>query len=326
MAEDQWETFLLAASFGGVPIDIQETSDSMGRALARHTYPYRDGTDLEDVGSEPRTTECRIVFFGTGDGDDIRARISAFLAAVNSGRAQTFVHPITGAYKARASNVQMSAAAEPRDTVMISCTFEEDTTEPAVFDVSSGAPSSTGAEAVASASKALDDALLEVQAEDLINNDGVLSDDLAEPITVGATATATVAKWSDPASALNVRDVTNQAVTLTRQIEAEVERLELATDVSRYPLIRAFTDLQAAVRKAAQAVAATSPRIVEFTVTAPIPLIILCARTYGAEDAAAREEEILQLNDIRNPARLEPGQKIAGPSPTSTLPQGRSVA
>ena len=148
---DNWGTILYDASYGGFPIHVLSTSDVGGRALARHTYPHRDGADIEDMGAEPRVTRCRVIFTGPDHYEAFRV----FHDLAQSIEPLDFVHPITGTYLAKVGELNWSADAEPRDTIMVDCTFEEDTTEPAAFPIGAGSPTLSGSDDVAASAAAL---------------------------------------------------------------------------------------------------------------------------------------------------------------------------
>ena len=54
-----WAQARRPATFGGVPIVIEETSFKRGRQIALHVYPFRDDPWPEDLGRSPRITSLR---------------------------------------------------------------------------------------------------------------------------------------------------------------------------------------------------------------------------------------------------------------------------
>jgi prophage DNA circulation protein len=279
---DLWERVLHEASYGGLRLDVLSTQDSAGRALARHVYPHRDGADLEDMGGEPRTTRCRVIFLARGADDNPLERFARFEALVRQGQAHTFVHPLTGSYEARVSQLDFVAEAEPRDVVLVDCTFEEDTTEPAAFEVGAVDPPAASAAQV-------DLALGQVGQ--------------ASPVSGASVAAAE--RWSEGST--SSRDIGLELVALSDAITAETDRLECATRIDRHGVFVALSRLHYSLRRAAHAAQSVAPRLFEITVQTATPLLVIAARTYGAAQASAQYDELLRLNDLPNPARVEAG-------------------
>src|SRR5688500_8585095 len=131
---DTWDT-LIECSFGGLRLDVQTTSDTQGRVLVTHLIPHREHPAVRDQGAEPRVTTCKLIFFPLDDRDDPAERFSIFKQLADRGPA-TFVHPITGRYRARVGQLSWSVAAEPREVIMVDCTFHEDWDPRETFDES----------------------------------------------------------------------------------------------------------------------------------------------------------------------------------------------
>lgn len=304
---DLWLKQLVECSFGGIRLDVQTTEDEAGRVLSTHLIPHRDGAPVRDQGAEPRTTRCRIIFFQTSPDDDPRERFYFFKAKADEGATQTFVHPISGRYRAKIGAFTWSAAAEPRDVIMVECTFHEDSDVPATFIAGGGAALGAGLAEIQASSRALDDSLVEVNAE--------LPDD-ATPLssTVGTSAVSKVEAWQastgDLEDPLTLRRVNLELVALSNEISKETDRLALATHPERWPIARALTNLHHNLRRAAAVFTEESPRVFEITVNAPTNIFTLAARTYPGEDAEQRAEQLMNLNDIPNPARLEAGTRL----------------
>jgi prophage DNA circulation protein len=295
--EDQWSTQLYESSFGGVRLDVQSTTDDLSRALVRYKYPNRDGADVADMGAEEWVTRCRLIFWPR-DGQDARAAFLGFMEVVKRGRSQVFSHPIFGERNCKVG--QLSAAAEfgTRDVIMVEAEFVEDTVDAATFPTGAGAPVASSVQEIAAISADIDSGLVDVNERE----------DLDEPIStdVGKDAVTAVTGWSEDES-LTERDVRYEAASLAADIEAETDRLELATHLDRYPLVAAFARLHFAIRNAAEAFIQRSPKAFEITVPAPTPLLVIAAQTYGADQAGDRYEELLELNDIRTPNRIPAG-------------------
>jgi hypothetical protein len=310
---DLWEDQLHVASFAGLELDVLSVDDESGRAVAIRRSPYRDGARVEDLGGEARVTRCQVIFFQRGPSDHHLARFADFENVKRLGEVGTFVHPLTGSYDARITAFSFSAGAEPRDVIMVQVTFTEDTDEPAVFDIGAGAPRQSMAEDVAIAAAGLDEAIAEVAFRD---------PDCVVDRTVATDAVAVVSLWESPTA--TIRDVNLKVVALRNRIEAEMFRLELATDVRRYPILRALNRLEATLRQTATVFTERAPRIVEHTITAPTNLLSFCASRFGAVNALDRYDELRTLNDVRNPARLDAGTVLKAQSARSRTRRVRS--
>lgn len=309
--EDQWASQLYQGSYGGVRIDVLSTQDDMSRALARYKYPHRHGADVEDMGGEEWVTNCRLIFFPR-DGEDARAAFLEFIAVTKRGLTQTFVHPLFGEIRAKVGRIGASADFGTRDTIMVDVEFVEDTSEAGVFTAGAGAPVASSVDEVKSISADIDSGLVDV-------NEGLVDVD-EEPIStdVGTKAITAVQAWEDDET-LTERDVRFAVAALTNEIHSETNRLELALDVGRYPLVTAFARLNYAVRRAAEAFIQRTPRLFEITVAAPRPLLVIAAETYGADQASTRYEQLLELNDVRTPNRVPRGTVLRAQVPGGDL-------
>lgn len=298
--DDQWGTQLYEASFGGVRIDAQSTSDDLSRALVRYKYPNRNGADVEDMGAEEWVTRCRLIWFPR-DGQDARAAFLEFVDVVNQGKSQIFSHPIFGERRCKVGQFQASAETGTRDTIMADVEFVEDTVDAARVLPGAGAPVGASVQDVSAIAADIDDGLVDV-------NEGLVEVG-EDPISTTAHTNALVAvtSWEESEASLTERDVRYQAISLANQIQSETDRLELATHLDRYPLVQAFARLHFAIRTAAEAFIQRTPKLFEITVPAPAPLIVIASQTYGADQAADRYEELLELNDVRTPNRVPRG-------------------
>ena len=301
--EDLWEDQLFECSFGGIRIDVQSVADTNGRVLATHRRPHRDGAPVRDLGGEPRVTRCRVIFFQVDAADDPRERFFFFKDLSDRGVTQTFVHPIAGAYRAKIGQLDWSAAAEPRNVIVVECTFHEDSDVPAVFDAGPGTPPRAGVDEVSASAAAVDSALVDY-------NDGLVDDDI-EPISTPTTGHAVLQAqaWED-GDDHTARNVGHDLAALSAEITTETDRLELAEDLDRYPIMIAFISLHDALKRAAQSVIQDEPRIVDVTIQVTTNIYTFAASVYGAADVDSRVEQIIRLNDIPNPARLEAGSRV----------------
>lgn len=117
-----WTNNLLIASFHGIEFDIVSIDDNAPRALARHSYPYQDGADVEDMGRDARRISVQAIFFG----EDYEVRLQAFIKALEKRGSDVLVHPVFG----KIAHVQVVEYhvhhdGENRDQCTISIEFEE---------------------------------------------------------------------------------------------------------------------------------------------------------------------------------------------------------
>lgn len=94
-----WEKTLLEASFNGIVFDIVKTDDSAENTLVEHSYPYVDGSDIENMGRGARHINIEAVFYG----DDYEEKLQDFLDALGYPVDPEFIHPVFGSFK----NVQV---------------------------------------------------------------------------------------------------------------------------------------------------------------------------------------------------------------------------
>lgn len=304
-AEDRWGTILFDASFGGMPLQVLSTSDDMNRALVRHRYPHRNGAKIQDQGSDQRIARCRIMFFGETHDSEFQR----FHGLVHQVEPQIFTHPLYGSFLAKVGDLHAESSAETRDCIMVDAVFEEDTLEPAVFEVGAGSPVMAGSEEVEVTTAELDQAFADTGLED----DTHLS----------ADAFSIAQAWATDASK-TTRDVANELTALTDRIEAANEFYGVATDLDRYPLMKALTNLRGSLVRASKVFAQRSPRILNITVAVAAPLLIVARDIYGAAQAQTRYDQLLELNDIRNPARIEAGTPLRAQSPAAPRPRLRA--
>jgi prophage DNA circulation protein len=308
MAEDLWESILFEATFGGVRVDVQSTTDQVDRTVVEHEFVHVDGAELQDKGGKAHRIDVRLIFFPVGPDDDPSDRLRRFLAAKDAGP-QDFVHPIFGSLRVRVPNCRVSATAEERSTVMVEATFVEDLSGvKRVRQVGAGSLLDAAITEITRVSADLTAAIADTNARE----------GKALSSTVGSDAITTAKAWkaSKSADSASFRVVRLQLNTLSDNISKEIDRLEVTTNVRRWAIFDALTRLNYTLRRAFDAVTTTQPDIIEVTVAAAMPLLVLVAQIYrSAREGMRHYDEILRLNDIRNPARLEAGQVIKAYAP-----------
>ena len=303
---DEWQDLLFTASYGGVLFDCLSTDDDVSRVLARHEYPFRDGAVLQDMGGAPRTTNCEIIFIPTAEQTrDHLDRFKRFANLLDAAHSETptplLVHPLTGAYRALPEGVSFKGDAGARDVVRLTVNFVERGLDSAAFRTTNDQSVASGVVAVENSVTGLDSVLADV------SGDPTLEAELAaEPVTVGDDALTTAQGWENNDD-LTPRQVNLELNAITNTIVDESLRLEVATDVRRYPTYLAFQRLHSAIRFAADLAIQTTPKLFELRVARSEPLLAIVTDIYGGTTALDRYTRARQLNDIPNPGNVPAG-------------------
>jgi prophage DNA circulation protein len=125
-----WAKTLQAASFKGVTFDIQTVGDKGGRAVASHEYPYRNGTDGEDLGLHGDHISVKAIFWG----DDYEDRLKVFLNTLRSPGTGVLMHPVFGEVKAALPmNWNVDHTDDEPDTAKVTIEFLDSKASDAVF-------------------------------------------------------------------------------------------------------------------------------------------------------------------------------------------------
>ncbi len=290
--------FQFEASFDGIAMDVLSTNVAHGRAVIAHKFPKRDGAATEDMGREEFVATVQFIFIdnrfierGAGNYQD---RFEKFDAAVDEGKPRIFVHPYAGAVRCNVHNFSHDADGEGQPVIRCTATFVEDITLAPVFVAGAGAQTRASFQEVNA-----DSQLLERSFEEI----GFVS------VVIDRVLDA-VARWeSDPT--LSAREVQNQMGVLIRELNDELLTLPVANDLSLYDVLKGYTLLTHSVRKAAESFTSTTTRIVTVRVTEPLPLRIIAARFYSADEADRRFEEMRELNpSIRDPSLIPTGTEL----------------
>lgn len=126
-----WDKTLLEATFNGIVFDVVKTNDSAENMLVEHSYPYVDGSDIEDMGRGARRINVEAVFFG----DDYEDRLQAFIDALDLAGDAELVHPVFGSFKnTKAGRYAIHHDAENPDFASLTVEFIESTTAEPFFN------------------------------------------------------------------------------------------------------------------------------------------------------------------------------------------------
>lgn len=126
-----WEQSLLEASFRGIIFDCLSTDDEVARATSEHSYPYKHGGSIEDLGNEPRAISIQAIFYGANYETELKKFITA-LDILGSGE---LIHPIFGTIQVQVvGTYKVSHSADDVDQAKVTLQFKQDSTEPVFFD------------------------------------------------------------------------------------------------------------------------------------------------------------------------------------------------
>lgn len=126
-----WAQTLLDASYKGIGFETIGTDDSFERATAEHSYPYVDGSDIEDMGLGPYHVSFPAIFYG----DDYESRLQAFLDVLRQPGPGELIHPVFGSMKNMlALKPSIKHDAENPDQAQVNIEFVQSTPSNPFFD------------------------------------------------------------------------------------------------------------------------------------------------------------------------------------------------
>jgi prophage DNA circulation protein len=288
--------FYFKAAFGRLSLLVTELDSVGGRDLVIHSPARGDDHVVQDRGRTLRRTRAEVLFVDQPGLEPALDRFRAFLAAVNRGEPDIFCHPIDGSYLAAVEEFRYTVSADQRE-VHVECSFVGVEEPEVVLSPGAGVSSASGPEEVG---------VTVANVATSLETQGLTSD-------VPGDCLARVTAWAQ-ADDPDTRAVYLEVSSLSSRIATEVERLELASDLSRWELYRQFTMLQYQVQRAAEAVASEAERVFDLTLRASVPLRVLCARVYGAAEAEDRQRQVLRLNPLRSPGLVPSGTTLKMPA------------
>ncbi len=299
--------FTFDASYAGIRIDVLSSNIAHGRKTKPHTFPKRDGATVEDMGRGPWVCGLQFIFIDRkaqpgelqSPGTAIE-RFNAFDKLVDEGTIRRLVHPYTKSRLCSISDFTHDADGDGGIEISCSATFTEENSIPPTFAAGGGVQTIAGSHEVES--KVLQaNASLELPAA------GLSLAELEDAQLELDRVTLAVEQWdSDPS--LSARQVHLQMATINNALSSRLEDLDTARDINRFPIMKQYTLLQYQVRLAAEAFTTDTTRVVTITTVEPLPLRVIAARFYGANQAERRFAEMLELNpEIRNPGLIGRG-------------------
>lgn len=280
------------AQFGDQRLLISDISTERGRDIAIHSPSQGDEHTLSDRGKKVRRTTCEILFVDQSGLDPYTDRYAAFVQLCEATDPQVFSHPLDGSYLARAEGLTPSASSDA-GCIKCSCTFIRDAEPQQVFDVAAGGASIAGVESVEVAVTQTNDAL----------------EAIGEASSAPGTCLATVTAWTE-AEDLDSQEVFLGVASLVEQLDAAVNELELASDLSRWEAYKQFVLLRYQVVQVAELLTTAAETLFDVYVDSPRPLRVICAEIYGAAAAEERAEEVTNRNRVRTPGRVPAGTTL----------------
>ena len=283
--------FLMTASYGGVTFWISSMSVKGGRDIVVKSPSRGDAHVLQDRGLRHQTTSCQLLFVDEPGRPSLLQRFREFKALAERGEPQLFYHPIDGSYRARATDFDYDVHADDQ-AITASCTFLADDEVITVARSGIGTAPLAGVEEVAAT-------VAEVETQ--LAAEGLSSE-------VPQSTLDTVTAWTQ-AETPDTRAVYLEAASLSNRINDEINRLELISDLERWPLYREFITLNFQIRRAAEATTTEVDDVFEVLVPSAQPLRALCAQLYGAEEAEDKSRQVTQINRLRTPGLVPAGTR-----------------
>ena len=291
-----WDEELEIASFDDVEFEVEKTSDSLMRRWSEHTYPFKDGADIDDMGREARPTKLTAIFVG----EDASERLGKLMLVIDKGETATFQHPLFGSWQAKARLPSIECIHSFRDGYRVEIEVKEDGTAtelPTIFSIDS-LTDSVDAEV-----STLQSALDAVEA-------------------AGDAWDAAVEAVDDAIDAVN--DLVSKAKSYAAKVEQAVNKVRstiqraqrslnkaIASPTKIFDVTNSLMRTGAACLKLGRSVTSSAPRMVKNTVKAASSTALLAQALYGD---GSRRTELEEANNIRNPAMLSAGISITAPS------------
>lgn len=291
-----WKDSLRAMSFKGVVFPVTNVVNNSGRNLAKHSYPYRPGQDVVDLGRQPLEITVDAIFVNEpflvqAFGRDLYpGRFEKLLAAIHEGGSGELVHPVFGTLKAICETYNDTTTTDELNAIRVNLTFVEDDTNVAVpfsvpssFDAATKAAgllddfaSSLGVDLGATVGTSFSEVTGQVEGQ--LSADGRSRDEVASELEHAR---------------MNIRSLRNALPELDDPINVEVQ----ANLVS----------LEASLTIAGTEYLAGTPPVITYRTTTQTTTADIARERY---DDPLRATEIEQLNSIPDPLDIPPGTEL----------------
>lgn len=126
-----WSNTLQDCQFRGVRFDCIGINDESSRSLVEHSYPYRDGAEVEDLGSNAWRATVKTLIYGT----NYETQLKALMTALDTAGSGEFVHPVFGRMQVQVANYRPVHDAESPDQAQLEISFVETAPHNPFFDI-----------------------------------------------------------------------------------------------------------------------------------------------------------------------------------------------
>lgn len=283
---------------------LQQLQSTDEQDVATHRIIKRDGAIKEGMGWRDRTFTAQLYFVGP----NFRAELTAVHAAIRANSEGILNHPIYGRVTARCTKFEdtldVVAAA---NGAAVQVRFEE-----TGLDASVMASPSQGVPAKAQALSAAYEAL--VAAADYFSAAVAAVLELGGLVQAFAGATMDAAAGTPDPSLPAQLDAIGSATSAT--IDAIQSDPVADEDVDRFEAVSAAELVYAAAIDLSDALAASRPAPMLYTVPAPISYLMLAAQFYGAEGLTRADEILVNNPQVSTPHLIPAGTVLVMAAPT----------
>lgn len=293
---------LFLASWGRIRLFCTELETESGRTKVVHDLTNGDLHPTQDRGRKARRAKAKLAFDDFQGFPDPVTAAKTMEAAVATGQAAMFSHPLIGSYLAGIGD--FSWRIDESGIITADAEFIPEGEVPTVSPAGAGTTAASGEGSVAAAADDFDAATADTLTDTeksaaLTNPDGV---------SVADDARQSSASWS--LIDTPIRQVVIDAARISDEISNAIEVGRFELDLALWPAYRAAIMLGDAMRGAAIAATSEVPTTFVMRIQNATALLPLCARIYGGVDAVDRARQVAQLNDIQTPAWLAPGDYL----------------
>lgn len=281
-------SFWFDASFDDFRLRVTQITTEDGRDIVVQT-PSRGSKHFnQDRGAKVGRVNAEIFFITEAGGKDFRDLFDEFRKLISDGKPKVFSHPLLGSYMARCEGG--SHTIDARNMITYSASFIPEDEPQVVSSILSNPSPAATVQALQISAQGADDALAAV---------GLSS-------SAPSNTLARVDVWTS-SDELDSQDVIIGVQSAVAEINQQIDDLQLASQVERWPAYAAMVGVAYTVSRVADALTTTSDRMIPVTVSAPEPLLSICARIYGADRASDMADKVARRNRIRTPGLVPIG-------------------
>jgi len=281
---------LLQCSWGRIQLWLASITTTDGRDVVITPYTRGNVPDVDDRGEPPKLARCSLLFDDfIGVSATAEDRLQDLLLLKSKGKAQLFVHPIYGSYLANI--VDFDHTIVPPGIITAEASFVP-AEEVGVFAVD---PLGVSLDFT---TDAIDASATELTAQ------------LADVEDTSALPAQATAAGEAIESAETARDALVEVSRMSDALWDEIDEKKLALDTALWPAMKAYVMLGEAVRAGADRRLGDGGAFMTVRIDEPQSLWRLVTDIYGADQAFARREEAMSLNDIPTPGAIPSGTQL----------------